>query len=82
MTDQTLLTVTQAAQRLGVTRQTIASAAKRGEIGSKCEALGTRDGWIYVFTEDELDAWSRRPRHPGGRPKEGAEPQAPTSPAY
>ena len=72
MTDQTLLTVTQAAQRLGVTRQTIANAAKRGEIGSKREALGTRDGWIYVFTEDELDAWSKRPRHPGGRPKEEA----------
>jgi hypothetical protein len=73
--------VTQAAQRLGVTRQTIANAAKRGEIGSKREALGTRDGWIYVFTEDELEAWSNRPRHPGGRPKEEAEPQAPPSPA-
>ncbi len=81
MTDQKLLTVTQAAAYLGMTRQTIANAAKRGEIGTKREALGTRDGWIYVFTEDELNAWNSRPRHPGGRPKEPAEPQAPPSPA-
>jgi excisionase family DNA binding protein len=72
VTDQKLLTVTQAAAYLGMTRQTIANAAKRGEIGAKREALGTRDGWIYVFTEDELDAWNSRPRHPGGRPKGNA----------
>jgi excisionase family DNA binding protein len=81
VTEQQLLTVTQAAQRLGMTRQTIAHAAKRGEIGAKREALGTRDGWIYVFTEDELDAWKRRPRHPGGRPKAGAGTRLRASPA-
>lgn len=66
--DNQLLTVTQAAAYLGVTRQTIATAAKRGDIGSKREAMGTRDGWIYVFTTAELDTWAARPRHPGGRP--------------
>lgn len=76
MTDQTFMTVTQAAAYLGVTRQTIATAAKRGDIGTKREALGTRDGWIYVFTPAELDTWAARPRHPGGRPKEEAGPPA------
>jgi excisionase family DNA binding protein len=65
-----VMTVTQAAAYLGVTRQTIATAAKRGDIGTKREALGTRDGWIYVFTPAELDTWFARPRHAGGRPKD------------
>ena len=67
-----LLTVTQAAAYLGMTRQAIANAAKQGQMGRKQTALGTRDGWIYVFTRAELDAWAKRDRHPGGRPKEGA----------
>lgn len=72
MAEPEQLTVTQAAAYLGMTRQTIANAAKRGEIGIRREALGTRDGWIYVFSRAELDAWNSRPRHPGGRPKEEA----------
>jgi excisionase family DNA binding protein len=72
MTDTPLLTVTQAAAYLGLTRQTIALAAKSGAIGSKQPSLGTRDGWVYVFTRDELDAWASRPRHAGGRPKDYA----------
>ena len=82
MTELDIMTVTQAARYLGVTRQTIANAAKRGEIGKRQEALGTRDGWIYVFTQAELDAWRARDRHPGGRPpKASAGTQARTIPA-
>ncbi len=69
MSTQDEMTVTQAAKYLGVTRQTIATAAKRGDIGRKRDAIGTRTGWIYVFTRAELDAWHARPRHAGGRPK-------------
>ncbi len=76
-----LLTVTQAAAYLGMTRQAIANAAKQGKLGRKQEALGTRDGWIYVFTRAELEAWVKRDRHPGGRPKEGAGQQTPARPA-
>ena len=69
MPSDDVLTVTQAADYLGVRRQTIANAAKNGQIGTKREALGTRDGWIYVFTREELDTWGARARHPGGRPR-------------
>ena len=72
MNAQDVMTVSQAAAYLGMTRQTIAMAAKRGDIGTKIDAIGTRTGWIYVFTRDELDAWNARPRHAGGRPKEEA----------
>ncbi len=68
MDREDLMTVTQAAAYLGVTRQAIANAAKRGEIGTKRETMGTRDGWIYVFTRSELDTWRDRPRPSGGRP--------------
>lgn len=64
-----LLTTTQAAAYLGVTRQTIANAAKKREIGRQYPAPGTRDGWIYMFTRTELDRWNARERHAGGRPK-------------
>ncbi len=64
-----LLTTTEAAEYLGVARQTVASAAKKGEIGRPHAAPGTRDGWIYMFTREELDRWKAAPRHPGGRPK-------------
>ncbi len=68
-----LRTTTEAAAYLGVTRQTIANAAKRGEIGMKVDTPGTRDGWIYMFALAELDRWNARARHAGGRPKsEGA----------
>jgi excisionase family DNA binding protein len=72
MSTQDVMTVTQAADYLGVTRQTIAMAAKRGDIGTRMDAIGTRTGWIYVFTRDELDTWHARPKHAGGRPKEEA----------
>ena len=68
MNNEEVLTVTQAAAYLGMNRTTIAGAAQRGEIGAKQKALGTRAGWIYVFTREELDTWKARDRHPGGRP--------------
>ncbi len=80
MSDE-LLTVTQAAKYLDMSRQAIANAAKQGQLGRKREALGTRDGWIYVFTRSELDAWKQRNRHPGGRPKHEAGTLAAAHPA-
>ena len=63
-----LLTTTEAAHYLGVTRQAIANAAKKGEIGQQVKTPGTRGGWIYMFTRAELDRWYRRARDLGGRP--------------
>ncbi len=68
---QELLTTTEAAHYLGLARQTVASAAKKGEIGKPHPAPGTRDGWIYMFSREELDRWRAAPRHAGGRPKDG-----------
>ncbi len=72
MTDEEVLTVTQAAAYLGLTRQAIAGAAQRGEIGRRHPAIGVRGGFVYVFTRAELDEWAARPRQPGGRPKSDA----------
>ncbi len=63
-----LLTTTEAARYLGVTRQAIANAAKKGEIGQQVKTPGTRGGWIYMFTRVELDRWYTRDRDLGGRP--------------
>ena len=64
MATHDLLTSTQAAAYLGVTRQAVSMAAKAGKVG-------TRYGAVYMFTRDELDRW-RAERHPGGRPKSSA----------
>lgn len=62
------LTASQIARKYGIARQTLVRAAQRGDIGKKVEAPGTRDGWIYMFTTSEVEAWLARDRHPGGRP--------------
>jgi excisionase family DNA binding protein len=59
-TSRDLLTVTEAAAYLGVTRQAIHLLTKRG--------LGKRYGSVWLFTREELDAWRARPRTQGGRP--------------
>lgn len=64
-----LLTASQIAKKYGIARQTLVRAAQREEIGRKVEAPGTRDGWVYMFTTSEVEAWLARDRHPGGRPK-------------
>ncbi len=58
-----LLTVTQAAEYLGVTRQAIHLLTKRPHPG-----LGTRYGSVWMFKRQELDTWRDRPRTQGGRP--------------
>ncbi len=64
MSAKELLTSTQAAEYLGVTRQAISAAAK-------ADKIGTRYGAVYMFTRAELDAW-KMTRHGGGRPKSSA----------
>jgi excisionase family DNA binding protein len=54
------LTVTQAAEYLGVTRQAIHFLTKRG--------LGWRIGSVWLFTRAELDAYRATPHLRGGRP--------------
>ncbi len=63
MTPETpeLLTTTQAAEYLGITRQHAHSLTKQG--------YGTRYGSAWLFTRAELDAWRATPhKGPGGRP--------------
>lgn len=64
-----LLTTSQAAEYLGITRQHAHSLTKQG--------YGTRYGSVWMFTREELDRWQVEPRKgPGGRPKRVAEPLA------
>lgn len=56
-----LLTTSQAAEYLGVTRQHAHSLTKQG--------FGTRYGSVWMFTREELDRWRAQPaKGPGGRP--------------
>ena len=57
-----LLTTTEAAAYLGVTRQAVHLLTKQG--------IGTKYGTVWMFTRAELDAWRDKPRPYGGaRPK-------------
>ncbi len=70
MTKPELLTTSQAADYLGVSRQHAHALTKQG--------YGTRYGSIWMFTREELDRWRSQPKKgPGGRPpKEHAGKQA------
>ena len=59
--DQELWSTNQAAEYLGVKRQSVHELAKRGEVGQQV-------GRAWVFTKAELDAWLAKPRPKGGRP--------------
>ncbi len=61
MNSTELLTATQAAAYLGVTRQRVHLLTKQG--------YGQRVGSVWLFTRAELDRWQATPRHAGGRPK-------------
>lgn len=57
-----LMSTSQAAEYLGITRQHMHSLTKQG--------LGKQYGKLWMFRKRELDAWSARPhKGPGGRPK-------------
>ncbi len=58
-----LFTLTQAAEYLDVTRQSIHILLKNGKLE------GRRLGSMWVFTRAALDAYKVMPRHAGGRPK-------------
>jgi hypothetical protein len=65
MDPQELLSSTQAAEYLGVTRQAVHLLTKQG--------IGKRYGAVWMFTPAELDAWLNKPRtHGGARPKSNA----------
>ncbi len=69
-----LLTLTEAAQYLGVTRQAVHKLTEKG--------IGTRYGSVWMFSRQELDAWRDKPRPYGGaRPKASAGTLEPTRPA-
>ncbi len=73
MAELDLLTVTQAAEYLGVTRQSVHNMTKQG--------YGRRVGSMWLFTREEVDRWKAAPRHAGGRPKPGAGTPSPAIPA-
>lgn len=57
-----LMSTTQAAEYLGITRQHMHSLTKQG--------LGKQYGKVWMFRKSELDEWNNRPhKGPGGRPK-------------
>lgn len=60
MEKQDLLTVTQAAEYLGMTRQAVHLLTKQG--------YGHRYGSVWMFTRQELDVYRDKPRLHGGRP--------------
>ena len=61
MTQLDLLTTSQAADYLGVSRQHAHALTKQG--------YGTRYGSVWMFTREELDRWRAQPKKgPGGRP--------------
>lgn len=60
--DDELMSTSQAAAYLGITRQHMHSLTRQG--------LGKQYGKVWMFRKSELDAWSIRPhKGPGGRPK-------------
>ena len=73
MAELDLLTVTQAAEYLGVTRQSVHNMTKQG--------YGQRVGSMWLFTREEIERWKAAPRHAGGRPKPGAGTPSPAIPA-
>ncbi len=73
MAELDLLTVTQAAEYLGVTRQSVHNMTKQG--------YGRRVGSMWLFTREEVDRWKAAPRHAGGRPKPKAGTPSPAIPA-
>ena len=60
--DQELWSTNEAADYLGVRRQSVHGLAKRGEIGKQV-------GRAWIFTKAELDAWLTKPRKVGRPPK-------------
>ncbi len=75
MNPDELLSATEAAEYLGLTRQAIHLLTKR-------QGMGRRIGNAWVFTRRELDDWRDKPRPKGGRPpKASAGTSTPASPA-
>ncbi len=63
-----LLTLSQAAERLGLSRKTLWLQVDRGVLHA------TRIGSVWVVTESEMERYSREHKgKPGGKPKKGGE---------
>ena len=73
--DGEVLTSSQAAKYLGLTRQRV------DQLGSSGEIPRERVGFFWTYKRADLDRWQKELRRPGGRPKsdedDGAHPQAP-----
>ncbi len=77
MTDEILLTATEAAQYLGISRARVSLLAKQGRLGKQIA------GRYNVFTRAELDVYKQQaPQNKGGKGKKLlAGPWAQASPA-
>lgn len=62
MISKGLLSTQEAADYLGISRQSMHALARRNN-------MGTQVGRSYVFTQAELDAWLEKPRGVGRPPK-------------
>ena len=63
MDNEELLTGADAARYLGLTRSAVNKLAHEGKLGRQIA------GRFYVFTRVELDAYRKKPKHKGGRPR-------------
>lgn len=61
--EEEMLTSSQAAAYLGVTRQRV------DQLGSSGEIPRQRMGFFWVYRRVDLDRWNKEERRPGGRPK-------------
>jgi len=61
--NEDLITAAEAARMLGLTRQRVSAIAHTGKLGRQ---IANR---YYVFTRAEVEAYAKRPKDKGGRPK-------------
>ncbi len=62
MAEQEFMSANEAAEYLGVHRQRIYQLIRE-------RGLGRKIAGYWVFTKEELDAYEKQPKGPGGRPK-------------
>ncbi len=63
MNDDELLTMTQAAERLGMHRTAVHKAVHQGRLPAQ------RVGSTWIVKLEDVEEYGRRPKHAGGRPR-------------